>query len=484
MYFARKTSGLLKELSSFDIFMMNLSFMGAIAGISYPLYVAYTLPNASWILATLLGSIMVLPLIVNYYFISIKYNRTSADYVFVSRKLGGFLGTVMAMALYTSFAMGFPVLSMLEIIYVIIPGLQAIGYSFHAQYLINIANEILSNNLYLFITALLFSIVSFLLSLKRIYFKAINYLTIMEIISTVIIIISMIFGTLNKGNVIDTPHYSLNLQSVVLAQIFILSYFAFINAPAYYAGEVKKSKKSMLYGYFGAWFATLLMSILIILTLEFTIGKSYFLQVEINGWNLPIIPNSVLPFAFASISNIPFLVLALFATSISWYLLYAMQNFVMSTRLLFSLSFDRILPDFLSNVKEGMPSNATILSFIVSLFFSFIEIYLGFSISFAIDGLWFIVWSYLIVSIASIKENKIVGILSSLSMVFTAFITIYYGLTNPEFGSLIFAGNTFFDLFTVIIPPIVGIFTYLIAKKYRSKQKIDIDAIFKEIPPE
>ncbi|ARM75620.1 hypothetical protein [Acidianus manzaensis] len=483
MYFARKTSGLLKELSSFDVFMLNLSFMGAIAGISYPLYVASTLPKASWLIATVLGSIMVLPLIVNYYLISIKYNRTSADYVFVSRKLGGFIGTVMAMALYTSFAMGFPVLSMLEIIYVIVPGLQAIGASFHIPYLINLANDILSTNLYLFVTALLFSSLSFILSLRRLYFKSINYLTIMEIISTIIIIFSLIFGKLNVGDKVTFIH-PFNLQSVVLAQIFILSYFAFINAPAYYAGEVKKTKKTMFYGYFGAWIATFLMSVFIILSIELSIGKAYFLEVETQGWNLPILPNSILPFAFASVLNIPILVLILFITSISWYLLYAMQNFTMSTRLLFSLSFDRILPDFLSNVKGGMPANATIISFIVSLFFSFIEIYLGFSISFAVDGLWFIIWSYLLVSIASIKENKVIAILSSISMIFTAFITIYYGLINPSFGTLIFAGNTSFDLLTIIIPPIVGVITYVISKSYRKKQKINIDMNFKEIPPE
>jgi hypothetical protein len=39
--------------------------------------------------------------------------------------------------------------------------------------------------------------------------------------------------------------------------------------------------------------------------------------------------------------------------------------------------------------------------------FEFIEVYLGYSVSFAVDGLWFIIWNYVIVSIASIKFSSV-----------------------------------------------------------------------------
>lgn len=484
MSFARKSTGLVKELNSLDMFMLNLSFMGAIAGIAYPLYVATTLPNADWLIATIISAIMVLPLILNYYFISVKYNRTSADYIFVSRKLGGLTGTVMAMALYTSFVMGFPVLSSLEIEYVIIPSLQALGLTFNLPVLINVSDAILNNNLYMFLATLLFTLLSFILSSTRAYFKAINYLTFMEIVNTILIIVSLLTGNLRYEHLIYTSTQGFNLaQSFVLAQIFTLSYFAFVNAPAYYAGEAKNVRKSMIYGYFISWLATLLMSIAIILSVEASVGKFYFLEVESSG-NFLIIPNSILPFAYVSVLHFPLLVVLLFVTSISWYLLYAMQNFTMSTRLLFSLSFDRVLPDFLSEVRNGMPFYAIIVSFLISLFFSYLEVYLGYSVSFAVDGLWFIIWSYLIVSIASIKENKTSGILSSISMIITAIVTLYYGLINSSFGNTIFAGNFVFDIISIIIPPIVGVIIYFASKEYRKRQGIDISVNFKLIPPE
>ena len=483
--FVRKTSGLLKELGPLDTTLLNLSFMGAIAGIVYPLYVASTIPNASWLLSVLLGSLFTLPLVITYYIISVEYNRASADYVFVSRNLNGFSGVLLAISLFVSFSMGFPVLSMLEIIYVIIPGLQGIGYVTANENLINSANQILNSPLDLFLLTLLFSFITFLLSLSvKVYFKAIRYLTFAEIISTFLIIFSL-FHYKNSLTTItgDLSFHVSALQTLALSQIMILSYFAFVNSPAYFAGEVKKPKRSMLYGYFVSWLLNLILSIILVLAIEFTIGKLNYISIEQSGWKYPIIPNSLISFATVAFPN-PYVVYLMFVTSLSWYLLYAMQNFVMSSRLLFSLSFDRILPASFADVWKGTPIKALLFSFFLSIPFAFIEVYQGLSISFAIDGIWFILWSFLIVSIAMIKKHKVLGSISTIAMLFTAAYTLLYGFINPQFGSLIFAGNQVFDITSIIIPPIIATAIYFVVKKYRMKEGINISEIFKEIPPE
>lgn len=480
--FVRKTSGLLKELGALDTTLLNLSFMGAIAGIVYPLYVASTIPNASWLLSVLLGSILTLPLVVTYYIISVEYNRASADYVFVSRNLNGFSGVLMAISLFVSFSMGFPVLSMLEIIYVIVPGLQSIGYVTGNENLISFANQILNSPSDLFLLTLFFSFITFLLSLSvKVYFRAIRYLTFAEVISTFLIIFSLFHY---RDTVITDPSPHVDVfQTLALTQVMILSYFAFVNSPAYFAGEVKKPKKSMLYGYFASWLLNLVFSIAIVLAIELTVGKSNYISIEESGWKYPVIPNSLISFATVAFPNL-YVVYLVFVTSLSWYLLYAMQNFIMSSRLLFSLSFDRILPTFFADVWKGTPLKALLFSFILSIPFAFIEVYQGLSISFAIDGIWFILWSYLIVSVAIMKRHKVLGAISTASMLFTAVYTLLYGFINPQFGSVIFAGNETFDIATIIIPPIVATLVYFLAKSYRKKEGIDISKIFKEIPPE
>jgi len=477
--FLRKTSGLIKELNSLDITLLNLSFMGAIAGLNYPLFVASTIPNASWLLSVLLGALFTLPLVINYYLISVEYSRASADYIFVSRNLNGFGGVLMAVSLFMSFVMGFPVLSMLEVIYVVVPGLQSIGYVINNEGLINLGNEILSTPTFLFVLTLFFTLVTLVLSLSvKVYFKAIRYLTFAEIISTILVIFSLFhFHGFYTDPKINLP------QTLALTQIMILSYFAFINAPAYFAGEVKKPKNGMRYGYFLSWFLNLLFSILIVISVEMTVGKSMYLQIESNGWNYPIIPNSLISFATISFPN-TLVVILIVITSLSWYLLYAMQNFVMSSRLLFSMSFDRILPAFFADVWKGTPIKSLIFSFAISLIFSWIEVYEGYSVSFAIDGIWFILWSYLIVSIASIRKYRIIGILSSVSMLFTVIYTLYFGFANPSFGNIIFNGNEVFDLLTILIPPVTAVIVYLVSKEYRKREGIRIEEIFKEIPPE
>lgn len=479
--FLRKTSGLLKELNSLDVTLLNLSFMGAIAGLNYPLYVALSIPNASWVLSVVLGALFTFPLIISYYIISVEYNRASADYVFVSRNLSAFAGVLMAISLFVSFSMGFPVLSMLEIIYVVIPGLQSIGYVTGNEALITFTNQILNSSFNLFIMTIFFSLITLFLSISvKVYFKAIRYLTFAEIISTFLIIFSLFHYHSSALNVKD---YGSPIQTLALTQIMILSYFAFVNSPAYFAGEVRKPRKAMAYGYFGSWVLNLLFSLLIVLSVEITIGKSNYLIFEESGWNYPIIPNSLISFSTVTFPN-AFLVYGIFITSLSWYLLYAMQNFVMSSRLLFSLSFDRILPSFFADVYKGTPLKSLLFSFFLSLAFAWIEVYEGFSISFAIDGVWFILWSYFLVNLGVIKRHKLLGFISSALMVFSAVFTIIFGMVNKAFGNLIFAGNEVFDLVTIIVPPLVATIIYLISKWYRLKEGIDISKIFKEIPPE
>ncbi|MCI2415168.1 MAG: hypothetical protein MPF33_08025 [Candidatus Aramenus sp.] len=489
MKFLRESTGLIREMGPLDAFALNFSFIGPAAGISYPLFVASFLPGANWILALLIGALLSLPLLFNYYFLSLKLPRSSSDYIFVSRTLGGMMGVILAMSLIVSFAMGFPVLAELEVIMVLSPTMQLLGYSLRDPNLIFIGNELTDNVNYLTLATTLIIIIAFLISSNsKWFFKTFRYLTFLQIIGTIVMVLGMVAlkSAFSPYYQPSPPKFSFT-ETFLLSSVFVLSMYAFVNAPAFFAGEARKPRKSFALGYFASYAVATAFSLALILALEYSIGVGGFISVSTERWNLPISTSSLLSFgSLPFLDSLPLLLLVI-ASGLTWYLLYAMINVGASSRFLFSLAFDRVLPSFLGEIKRGIPVNALIFSLSLSLFFELIEVYLGYSVSFAVDGLWFLTWNYLLVSLASAitvrKDLKlgVSGLLSSVSLALTAFIAVFYGL---KYANVIFSGDVYFDLLTIVIPPLAGLTTYLTAKRVRKVQGIDLDSTFREIPPE
>ena len=483
MKFLRESTGFVREFSALDAFALNFSFLGPAAGVAYPLFVSAFLPNASWFVSVLLASALMIPLVINYYLLTIAIPRSGGDYIFVSRALGPFMGSILGMSLIMAFSMGFPVLAMLEIIMVIVPGLQAIGYVFHDPGLINLANTLL-NNPALFLVTSVVIVAVFLLSIsERVFVKAFRYLTFLQIIGTVIILVGLF--TLNHYPVIISPN--VNIQTLSLSSIFVLSLFAFTNAPSFFAGEIKKSRRSFIAGYLISYAVATLFSLLLVIGVERGFSKSQYITFVIKGWNLPISTSSLLSFGVYPFLKLPALVFLIVVTAFSWYVLYAMINVGASARILFSLSFDRLLPSFFAEVRRGVPIYSLLFTLLLAMIFNYVEVYLGYSVSFAVDGMWFILWNYLIVAIASLKYGRktlATAILSIISLALVVVTPVYYGLTNSTFGSVIFQGNTAFDVVTIVIPPLVGTMTYMTAKAVRKKQGIELSEVYREIPPE
>ncbi|QGR19849.1 amino acid permease [Stygiolobus azoricus] len=487
MKFLRESTGFVKEFSTFDAFALNFSFLGPAAGVAYPLFVAAFLPEASWTLAVIIGALLMVPVVINYYLLTVLIPRSGGDYIFVSRVMGPFLGSVLGMSLIMAFTMGFPVLAMLEVIMVIVPGLQSLGYVLGNKGLIDIGNAITSSPLELFVvTTLVIFIVFIISSSERLYVKMFRYLTLLQIAGTILMIVGLF--TVNRYPVFTSPH--VNLQTLSLSSIFVLSMFAFTNAPAFFAGEIKRVKKSFIAGYLISYAVATLFALLLVIGIERGFGKQNYINYVLNGWSLPMSTSSILSFAVYPFLNYPYIVVFLVISALSWYVLYAMINVGASSRILFSMSFDRLLPSFFAEVRRGIPIYSLVFSLALSMLFNFLEVYLGYSVSFAVDGLWFVIWNYLIVAISSIKygksDNKILvtSLLSVFTLSLVVVLTVLYGFLNSSFGSVIFQGNTAFNLATIVIPPLTGTVTYLTSKEIRKKQGIELSEIYKEIPPE
>ncbi|ALG96902.1 aminoacid permease [Acidianus rod-shaped virus 2] len=417
MKFLRQSTGLIKEFKPLDVFSLNFAFLGPAGAVAYVL----SLIHADAFLAILLASVLGIPLMLNYYLLNRLIPRSTGDYVYVSRAFGGIVGVINGMAILTSFWMSMPVLATLEFI------------------------RFYLSNLDLFaVTTVYIGLIYLLASKVKYYAKAIVGLVLFQILGIIIMIAT------NLNHVTLPATLEINTNTLTMTALFVMSLYAFINSPSYFAGEMQKINKSLLAGYFIAYSVTAIFAILIAI-----VGVNLSLEI-----------------------------VAL--SALTWYMLYALINAGATTRVVFALSFDRVLPSFLADVKNGTPTNSILVSFAIAEIFNFIENYLGFHVSLIVDDLWFIFWNYLIVAFASLKfikqDRRILptAVLSAIVLIFTASMVLYSSLVNLQFRSEMFTGNLYFDILTIFIPPTVGILTYVI----RKMQGIPVDEIFKEIPPE
>lgn len=167
-------------------------------------------------------------------------------------------------------------------------------------------------------------------------------------------------------------------------------------------------------------------------------------------------------------------------------LMYLIAASFVGSRLLLSYSIDRILPDFVSEVSERthVPKYAVLLSTITGLI-GLIIFGLPVTSAFAfvlssIAVALLLLFPMTVVSIAVIKKSKevIPRLFAGISIPYLLF-TLYQYLTVPALGA-----NTMLG-YALLVGTIVFLLAiFYISKFIRKKQGIDLNLIFKEIPPE
>ncbi|MDG6900754.1 MAG: APC family permease [Nitrososphaerota archaeon] len=108
--FVRESTGLVKNVSFFDSIAMNMSNMsvGALLGVIgisglIPMFFAgVDMAGVNLVLLSVIAFAVSLPQVVIYTMMSRRYPRTGGDYVYVSRNLGGPLGSILSFMGYTT----------------------------------------------------------------------------------------------------------------------------------------------------------------------------------------------------------------------------------------------------------------------------------------------------------------------------------------------------------------------------------------------
>lgn len=93
VFFARKATGLVRQLSLFDSFVFNASFVNIGLAVLYMvLYVPAWHPGGNMVVATLIAMLIALPTAITYGMLAAAFPRSGGEYVYISRNLSPAVG--------------------------------------------------------------------------------------------------------------------------------------------------------------------------------------------------------------------------------------------------------------------------------------------------------------------------------------------------------------------------------------------------------
>ena len=94
--FAREATGLTRQVSFLDTIAINVSYMSvgsALALIGFTMFYLPTVSGVNLVYGSMIGALIAIPQVIVYTMMQKRVSRTGGDYVWMSRSLGGFLGS-------------------------------------------------------------------------------------------------------------------------------------------------------------------------------------------------------------------------------------------------------------------------------------------------------------------------------------------------------------------------------------------------------
>lgn len=523
--YTRQATGLVREIGLSSNVALNVSF------ISLPLagFVAtqapFAFPGSNLVGIVIITAILCIAPTLLYGMLAQAMPRSGGDYVFVSRILHPFVGFVanfnvtmwfqLVIALFASY------LSTLGLS----PALASIGQASGNKALTDAATTVAGKEWQFGLGAVVLILVAILMSMRlqtamRI-FRILFYLSLISIALAIILTlindrpafvaaVSTFGGNYDKmvadAKAAGWPGYgsSIDWGATLGATPLLFASFGYAIVSTYAAGEIRQAKTTILKGLL----LSLAISVVVVLAMlalaartfgEEWMGAANYLALNApDKYTLPAFPGYLF---FATMLTNNSLVIAVMSLSYALAFVVALPpTFLIATRSLFAWSFDRIIPERVSEVNDRThsPVIANVIVLVLCLVFLAVTVYgpadfltLLYTAG-AAEILTFIVvavagalfpyrraemWRGSVISqrIAGIATITLVGIVSAI--VYVIFIVPL--LTNSALGANATPGIV--GMIVIIVIPIV---LYPISYLLNKRNGVDLTLAFQSLPPE
>jgi amino acid transporter len=532
--FVRQSTGLVREASALDATIFNAVFSAPVgATLAWGVFFALAaFPGSDLVWATIISFIINIPVLVMMALLSSSMPRTGGDYVWVSRILSPPLALVSNFGAALSATIGATFWARYFPVFALGPILATLGVTFNNTTLIDWGNSFQHDTHWIFGGSMIMVVLmgAILIAGLKTTFRWQNAFWIIASAGTFLAFVVLVFGSQNDFvshyNSLNAQYGGLTAGGTVLAagvtpgampdaskldatmpSIFVIMTFMMWNWwSVYLSGELKSAmnRTRQLTIMFGALAWDVIFIVVGVLLLFKVTGYDFMVAVN-SGTSAYAIPTGPWYHFLASlVYNIPILTFLIVGSFLFWSLPAMVGNTYMPIRTWFAWSFDRLLPEKLSEVNERTHSPIWAILFemvLVVLMLIWSIVSTDFQTWLALGVLAGVV-CVVIVAVAAIAfpfrrpdlykaspaNWKILGIpilfiVAPLSVAVMGFLT----WCTWQYPALALAGNPdnrwqIFAFMGMIV--VVGLVVYFLSWFVRRRQGIDITLVYKELPPE
>ena len=536
--FARKSSGLVKELGAFESFSINLISLGP--GPAFGLFFTILLfvTGANLMDATLIAALIAIPIVITYTIMSVEMPRSGGEYVYSSRMLHPYFGFVAGAARLMNVIIYAAVLPYWFVTLSVGPGFGAWGAITGNSTFVDWGNWLTLglptiNNLYIVIIGEVLTLVAMVLYIvlkPRPAFRIFSSLLILELLGLVVSVVLLglmghtdfvntfnSFMTTNYAAPPGSYQYLANYgassfggygsswtNTLEFVPLIFAFYFMFTTAPSYVAGEFRRSARSIQIGMTISFILAVVFSILLIFEFEQVVGMNF-----LNGSASQLYPGVYtgnaayyLPYG-AGLASFPMmaahgnnlLIGIIFLGSVSWYALWLILGLYIFSRYALSFSLDRLFPRFMSATTRSTHSpiagilTISVLGLILMplMTYYYSDLYTPFVfLLFFLPMITVSLTSLSLVRLGLMRKKIWYTVGGAISFGITA-VAAYLVTTLPLLGSA--AGftpsNQTTGYYAIAFVLVGSAIWYFVARWYhKRKSGLDIGLAFKELPPD
>jgi amino acid transporter len=518
--FVREATGLVRSFSWVDAFMVSSASVGfsIFSYASQINYVATANPGADYLISAILGFFLVIPLAVTYTYVTVALPRSGADYVWASRLVNPFLGFFIGFWGWITLTIGLGSDSWIFATAGLPNTLATFGYALNSPSLISLTTYLTTPGPAVAV-AIGLLVISFVIGLGiRVFHRAmlvVTALVVLGCIASFVVLASsshadFVNAVNNYGGtgitydgVIKSAEstgwswsgttWGMTLASIPLGYLL----FLFPANCVLVGGEIKNVRKSIPLSVFLTMVFALVVNGIGILLVENVVGYP-FIQASMNqpsgAWPLAA-PSWAITWVSMLTNNIPLLII-IHLGWLAFFPWWSAALFLMASRYLFALSFDRAFPPMLADINERFhfPMKAAFVIFLVSvfmLFFTAFTSYVGMFLNSTAVGcvtsfiacVGAIVLPYKMKDAARILPGAkwkipFISIVGALALV-VDIIVFYYAVTVPAIGPSTPAAYTL-----IIVIFLIGMAVFALRSYQLKRQGFNLMAVYSQIPPE